>query len=204
MSYIIGISGCSGSGKTSFIHDLKKNFSDEELCVISQDDYYLPKEQQTRDENGIINFDLPGSIDIESFALDINRLSVGETVEREEYTFNNKMAPKRTKVFKPAPIIVAEGLFLFHHPPLLDSMDLTILINARISSSIIRRIKRDNTERNYPLDDVLYRYEHHVIPSYEKHILPSKDNVDLVINNNKSYDKALEIMVGYLKDKLKG
>nr|HMQ61846.1 P-loop NTPase fold protein [Flavilitoribacter sp.] len=50
---IIGITGGSGSGKTSFIKQLREQFKLEELCIISQDDYYFPRQRQERDDKGI-------------------------------------------------------------------------------------------------------------------------------------------------------
>ena len=71
-----------------------------------------------------------------------------------------------------------------------------------MSDKIIRRIHRDRIERNYPLEDVLYRYQNHVLPAYEKYIYPHKDEVDVIINNSKNYSMGLKIMVGYLKNHL--
>jgi len=90
MSFIIGICGGSGSGKTSFIRDIRKNFPTSEVCIISQDDYYKPREEQKVDENGVKNFDLPESINMVEFASDLSKLSKGETIQRVEYTFNNE------------------------------------------------------------------------------------------------------------------
>ena len=42
------------------------------VSVISQDNYYFPKEKQQLDKNGKHNFDLPDSIDRISFVSDIN------------------------------------------------------------------------------------------------------------------------------------
>ncbi|NNF01432.1 MAG: uridine kinase, partial [Bacteroidia bacterium] len=67
---------------------------------------------------------------------------------------------------------------------------------------ISRRIVRDQIERNYPLEDVLYRYEHHVMPSYLNYILPYKDSADLVINNNITYDHALAVINAFIERKL--
>ena len=78
--YIIGITGGSGSGKTSFIKALKKSFTKEEICFVSQDDYYLTKENQKKDDEGIENFDRPDSIDKKSFVQDVKKLIAGETV----------------------------------------------------------------------------------------------------------------------------
>ena len=202
MSFLIGISGGSGSGKTSFIRDVKKQFSEKQLCVISQDDYYRPRDEQLLDINGVRNFDLPQSIDLESFESDIRRLKNGEVVSRKEYTFNNEKKEAAFLTFYPAPIIIIEGLFIYHYQPISDMLDLKIILHAHDSHKIIRRIKRDQKERNYPIDDVLYRYQHHVLPSYEQYINPYIDKVDIVVNNNINYDKGLEVLTGFLKLKL--
>ena len=196
---IIGISGASGSGKTSFIRDIKTHFNDGEITLLSQDEYYHPREKQFVDDNGIKNFDLPTSIDLDAFHSDIIKLKKGETVVRKEYTFNNELKEAKTLEIKPSPVLLVEGLFVFHEPKIKALIDLKIVIYASSAISVIRRIKRDRIERNYPLEDVLYRYENHVLPSFEKYIEPHIDNVDVVINNNQNYDMALSMLVGYLK-----
>ncbi|MEO6190891.1 MAG: uridine kinase, partial [Saprospiraceae bacterium] len=86
---LIGISGGSGSGKTSFIKALRDSFGLEELAVISEDNYYKKWELQTIDKNGVINFDIPEAIDHEALLCDVNKLKNGDQVIRKEYTFNN-------------------------------------------------------------------------------------------------------------------
>jgi uridine kinase len=201
-SFIIGISGGSGSGKTSFIRDVRAHFGNEDICFLSQDDYYKPREQQKEDENGIKNFDLPESIELDEFYFDLVKLTNGMDVEREEYTFNNENKNPGVIHLKPAPIIIVEGLFVFYEPKLFNLLDLKILIHATDTQKIIRRIKRDRVERNYPLEDVLYRYEHHVLPSFETYISPFFNKVDIVINNNKSYDMGRDMLITFLKEKI--
>jgi len=200
--FIIGISGGSGSGKTSFIRDIKKNFSDSELTILSQDEYYHPRETQLVDKEGVRNFDLPTSIDLEAFISDLKLLKRGEVVTRQEYTFNNKLVEPKLITYQPNKILVVEGLFIFHEPKILDLIDFSVLIHASDIVKVIRRIKRDRVERNYPLEDVLYRYEHHVMPSFERYIKPNLDKADIVINNNYNYNNALAMMVGFLRSKM--
>lgn len=200
--YIIGITGGSGSGKTSFINALKKSFNKEEICFVSQDDYYLTKEHQQRDDEGIENFDLPTSINKKDFVRDVKRLIAGETVTVEEYMFNNLEAKPKILTFKPAPIIIVEGIFVFHYKKMRKEMDLKIFIEAKENLKVIRRITRDQVERNYPLDDVLYRYRKHILPAFEKYILPYRDSADIVINNNEHFNNGLEVFRGFLKNKL--
>lgn len=199
---IIGITGGSGSGKTTFIKALRAEFSEAQLCIISQDDYYRPREEQEKDDEGVVNFDLPKSINKKEFAKDIQRLMNGEIVTREEYTFNNKLATPKMLIFRPAPVILVEGIFVFHFKKVRRLLDLKIFLHAKENLKVIRRITRDRIERNYPLDDVLYRYEHHVLPTFEKYILPYKSQADLVINNNQSFDMGLEVVLGFLRQRL--
>jgi uridine kinase len=202
-SFVVGISGGSGSGKTSFIKDVRDHFREDEICFLSQDDYYKPRDQQREDGNGIKNFDLPESIELDEFYFDLVKLNNGMPVERKEYTFNNEKKDPKTIHLKPAPIIVVEGLFIFHDPKIFDMIDLKVLIHASDTQKIIRRIKRDRVERNYPLEDVLYRYEHHVLPSFEAFIFPFFNKVDLIINNNTSYEIGKDMLVSFLKTRLK-
>jgi len=193
-SYIVGITGGSGSGKTTFLKSLSEGYSAEEVCILSMDNYYKPRTQQVYDENGVQNFDLVESIDTQAFFNDIIRLVSGETIVQEEYTFNNSLADVEMITIKPAPVMILEGLFIMHMKDLRSLLDLKIYIEAKDALKIIRRIKRDQSERNYPLEDVLYRYESHVLPSYEKYIFPYKNDVDIIINNNGNTDAVLNIL----------
>lgn len=197
---VIGITGGSGSGKTTFIKLLREPFQDNDVCVISQDDYYKPRSVQKKDEQGVVNFDLPNSIDKKSFLLDIEKLLAGQVVERVEYTFNNEQANPKTLVFKPAPVIIVEGLFVFHYRKINALLDLRIFLHAKENLKVIRRIRRDQMERNYPIDDVLYRYENHVMPSFEKYVQPHVEHADLVVNNNKDFNMGLKVVQGFIKN----
>lgn len=196
---VIGISGGSGSGKTCFVRDLTARFDNGEVSFLHQDNYYKPIDQQYIDEEGIENFDLPGSLYLDKFAADIKKLTEGEILTLEEYTFNNDVKESREIKIQPAKVIIAEGLFLFHHKAIKELLDLSIIIHADESNRIIRRIKRDRNERNYPVEDVMYRYEHHVMPSYRRYIQPYLTEVDIVINNNKSYKRSLDVLSAFIK-----
>ena len=200
--YIVGITGGSGSGKTYFLERLMAAFENGQLCLISQDNYYKPLALQPRDENGVANFDTPDSIDFKAYLNDILTVRSGKVVQKTEYTFNNPKITPRLLTFQPAPIIILEGIFTFYDPKLLPLINLKIFIDAEEKVKLKRRIARDNMERGYDLDDVLYRYEKHVTPTYEKHIKPSKKQADIIINNNDNFDKGLAIIVTFLKEKV--
>lgn len=200
--YLIGITGGSGSGKTSFIKALRTAFSEQELCILSQDDYYFPRDMQQTDEAGVKNFDLPRSIDKKSFKKDIERLLAGEDLERMEYTFNNEKANPKMLVFSSAPVIIVEGIFVFHFKKIRRLLDLKVFLHAKENLKVIRRIKRDQVERNYPIEDVLYRYEKHVMPTFERYIEPYIEDADIVINNNSDFSVGLEVMKRFIRQTL--
>ncbi|MBC6367761.1 uridine kinase [Algoriphagus sp. AK58] len=199
--FIVGITGGSASGKTLFLERLLSSFDPGEVCLISQDNYYKPRHLQPVDAQGIHNFDTPFSIDFEQYANDIRKIQDGETVFREEYTFNNAAKKPKLLTFAPAPVVVVEGIFVLYYPELADLLDLKIFIDAKDHIKLKRRIIRDKVERGYDLDDVLYRYEMHVMPTYEKYIEPFKSEADLIVPNNQSFDRALDVIRTYLRAK---
>ena len=202
MAYIIGISGGSGSGKTTFLHALRSQFLETELCILSQDNYYLPIDQIDVDENSVHNFDLPNAFDHQAFLNDLQKLKIGQTVKIQEYTFNNPHLISKPLIIQPASVIVAEGIFLFHEPEVWDQLNLKIIIEAKDRLKIIRRIRRDSIERDYDMEDVIYRYENHVGPAYDQFIAPFIEKVDLIIQNNHSFENALAVVTGFIRNKL--
>lgn len=201
-AFTIGITGGSGSGKTFFLRGLSTQFAQDDICLLSQDNYYKPIHDQTRDDNGIENFDLPGAIDRKAFHDDVLKLKAGINVSRKEYTFNNPSSEAHTFHFKAAPLLVVEGLFVQYFEEIEQELDLKIFIEAKPHVKIARRIKRDQVERGYDINDVLYRYEFHVMPVYETLIEPLKHSSDLIIPNNSNSARALSVVIEYLKSKL--
>jgi uridine kinase len=200
--FIVGITGGSASGKTTFLKKLIEAFHPSQICLVSQDNYYKDRKTQEVDANGVINFDLPTSINDHEYAQDIIRLRSGEKVCRKEYTFNNPNVVPKDLEFVPAPIIVVEGIFVFYFQEVAKLLDLKVYIDAKEHVKVLRRIVRDKVERGYDLDDVLYRYEHHVAPTYEKFISPYKYDADIIIPNNVGFDRGLEVLISFLKTKV--
>ena len=201
--YIIGITGGSGSGKTSLLKMLRDEFSLGELAILTQDNYYKHRDEQFIDQEGIKNFDLPTSIILEEYFTDLKKLRDGRVVERTEYTYNNeKHTPSNIRI-EPAQVIVTEGLFIMHLEEVRALLNMSIYVEVNDVLKLKRRILRDQIERNYPLEDVLYRYEHHVLPAYKKYIQPYKAESSIIINNNANMDEAMQMIVGYVKSLLK-
>ncbi len=183
--YIVGIAGGSGSGKTFFLKRFLDHFTADEVCLVSQDDYYIPvAHTMTAEENKLYNFDLPHTIDHEHFENDINNLLNKQTIYKNEYTFNNPNAVPQVLEIKPAPILIVEGLFILHFKGISDLLDMKIFVDADEDIALQRRLKRDLIERGYSNDDVLYKWINHVVPAYKDFLLPYKNECDRVILNN--------------------
>ncbi|QPH40163.1 uridine kinase family protein [Pedobacter endophyticus] len=182
--FIIGIAGGSGSGKTFFLNCFLHHFKQDEVTLVSQDDYYIPAGEMTQEENKLYNFDLPSTIDSEQFLRDIKQLINGEVVYKKEYNFNNPVAVVKILEIKSAPIIIVEGLFILHFKEIAALLDHTIFVDSEEQIALDRRIKRDGLERGYPEDDVLYKWHNHVVPAYKEYLLPYREQCDKVVMNN--------------------
>lgn len=182
--YVIGVAGGSGSGKTFFLNCFLNHFTEEEVCLVSQDDYYIPVGEMTAEENRLHNFDLPTCFEIEQFEKDVNQLLSFQTVYKKEYTFNNPNAIPKILEIKPAPILIIEGLFIYHYPNIDSVFDYRIFMDADVEIALERRLRRDLHERGYSEEDVMYKWENHVMPAYIEFLLPHRQRCDMVINNS--------------------
>ena len=193
--YIIGIAGGSGSGKTFFLKCFLEHFTTSEVCLVSQDDYYVPvADNMTPEENRLYNFDLPHTIDKDHFMADINKLISGDSFTKKEYTFGNPNAIPKILEIKPAPIIIVEGLFIMHFTEIADVLDMKIFIDVEEDIALQRRLKRDLIERGYSHDDVMYKWVNHVVPAYKEFLLPYREVCDqVIINNSNIADNIIKI-----------
>ncbi len=201
--YLIGIAGGSGSGKTSFLRELMNHFTKEEVALVSQDNYYHPKHLQTADENGVLNFDLPTSIDRVHFYDDMMRLSNNETIEKLEYNFNNPLWEPLKVIVQPAPIIIMEGLFVFHYEEIRKQLDFMVYIDVHHDERLQRRIKRDAQERGFPEHEVRYQWQNHVRPAEERYLDPFIPECNLVVDNTVHYREGLIKLVENIRTELK-
>tara|TARA_Y100001936_G_scaffold131824_1_gene128880 strand:+ start:24 stop:632 length:609 start_codon:yes stop_codon:yes gene_type:complete len=197
---IVGVSGSSGSGKTFIVNFIKKKLPENTVSIMFQDNYYKLREDQSKDENGNYNFDLPSSFNNNDFINDIKSLKAGKIIRRKEYNFNNPLVKPKFITVKQRPLIIVEGLFIFNNKKISKNFDKKIFISCDIKKMIKRRIERDSVKRGYDKADVLYKYENHVLPSYKKYILPFKKEADIIIDNNGDDNKGANKSLKYIKN----
>jgi len=201
IKYIVGITGGSGAGKTTLINSLRSEFKGN-VSTFSLDNYYLSKEEQFIDENGVVNFDLPTALDTKKMREDFLQLISGECIEQSIYRFNN---PKTTaeKIFiEPRELLIVEGLFVMHYPFISEVLNYSVYLSVDTKLQLERRLQRDVKERNYSENDVIYQWENHVIPSYEQFVKPYKSKADLIITNNASFDENIHILTSVIHQNL--
>ncbi|MBK8612812.1 MAG: uridine kinase [Flavobacteriales bacterium] len=197
-AYLVGVAGGSGSGKTSLVRALRESLPEGLVSVVSQDDYYFPKDRQAVDVNGQVNFDLPTAIDLDAMSKDLRLLVHGEPIYRPEYTFNNDSVEPRWLEVKPSPVVLVEGLFVLHHEPTRELFDLRVFIEATEESQLKRRLKRDAVERGYGEAEILYQWDNHVLPAYRNFLLPYRHHCDLHVVNEAGFQRALGVLRNHL------
>ena len=196
---IIGICGGSGSGKTTLLKRLATRFGEWKPTVCSMDNYYLPIEDQYRDENGEVNFDLPTALDKVQLVQDLRRLKNGESIEVKEYHFNAPPGKNVLITLDPSEIIIVEGLFLFEYREVREMLDFSIFMDVDPQVQLDRRLYRDQETRGYSREAILYQWNNHVLPCFEKFLLPYKDEADFLFNNDhqadQEFERLLEVLV---------
>ncbi|GAB4425726.1 MAG: uridine kinase [Bacteroidia bacterium] len=197
--YVLGICGGSASGKTFLLRQLLSRMPEDAVTLVSQDNYYKKLEDQHRDDEGLVNFDHPDSLDLDRFTEHIRRLIRGETVEIEEYTFNNPKVTPRVLTLSPTPLIILEGLFVFYKPELAQLIDLKVFVEADEHVRLSRRLRRDYTERGYSFESILRDYEKFVAPMYQQYVLPTRRVCDFVVPNNRHMYKAVQVIANHLQ-----
>lgn len=150
------------------------------------------------DPNGKVNFDLPTAVDLDGLARDLRTLVSGGSIFKKEYTFNQEGKAAQLIELRPAPVILVEGLFVLHHEPIRELFDLRIFIDASEGAQLDRRLKRDSKERGYGAEDVLYQWEHHVLPAYRNYLLPYRHLCDLHVVNESSFERAIPVLRNHL------
>jgi len=201
IKFIVGITGGSGVGKTTLIKKLYHDFEGR-VSTFSLDNYYLPREHQWVDENGVINFDLPSALDQNRIQMDLTRLVEGNTIEQEVYAFNNPGIQKEKIVITPNDLLIVEGLFVMHYPFVRQFLQYTVYLSVEPELQLKRRILRDVNERNYSESDILYQWHNHVIPSYHNFVRPHKEVSDLIITNNAHFDENIHVLTEVIAKKL--
>ncbi len=189
--FVLGVTGMSGSGKTWLVNQLQQKLGGK-LSVLRFDDYYRPFHEQKSDANGYTNFDLPEALNHRQFYEDLLKLIEGHEVLVKEYPFELENPEITVRIVSPAPIVIADGLFLQYHRHIDSLFNARILVDADAEITLQRRLERDASERGIAREKSLYQWYNHVLPSYEQFIYPFKNECNLIINNHDAIETQLQ------------
>lgn len=199
---IIGIAGGTGCGKTTVVEQIMNELPDGEVSVISQDSYYKDTTHLSYDERVKINFDHPRSIDFKLLESHLKDLKSDKTIEQPVYSFVKHNRTGDTLKTHPRKVMIVEGILILTNPELRNLFDIKIFVHADSDERLIRRLKRDISERGRDIDEVLTRYQTTLKPMHQQFIEPMKEYADIIIPNNKYNTVAVDIVKTIISDKL--
>jgi uridine kinase len=199
---IIGIAGGTGSGKTTVVHQIMNELPDTEVGVISQDSYYKETHNLSFDERALINFDHPRAIDFELLEKHLKALKAGETIDQPVYSFIQHNRTDDTVSTHPRKVMIVEGILILTNPELRELFDIKIFVHADSDERLIRRLKRDISERGRDIDEVLNRYQNTLKPMHEQFIEPSKAFADIIIPNDKYNTVAIDVVRAVINQRI--
>ncbi len=199
---VIGIAGGTGCGKTTVVNQILNELPEGEVGVISQDSYYKDTSHLSYDERIKINFDHPRSIDFELLEQHVKDLRNGKDIHQPVYSFIKHNRTGDTILTHPRKVMIVEGILILTHPELRDLFDIKIFVHADSDERLIRRLKRDITERGRDIDEVLQRYQNTLKPMHQQFIEPTKEFADIIIPNNKYNTVAVGIVRSIINQRL--
>lgn len=199
---VIGIAGGTGCGKTTVVNQILKELPEGEVGVISQDSYYKDTSHMDYDDRVKINFDHPKSIDFDLLSSHIQELKQGKAIDQPVYSFVKHNRTGDTIHTHPRKVMIVEGILILTNPELRDMFDIKIFVHADSDERLIRRLKRDISERGRDIDEVLSRYQNTLKPMHEQFIEPMKEYADMIIPNNKYNTVAIDIVKSIINERL--
>ncbi|HLW61782.1 MAG TPA: uridine kinase [Flavobacterium sp.] len=199
---IIGIAGGTGSGKTTVVHQIMSELSEDEVGIISQDSYYRTNDHLNMDERALINFDHPRAIDFDLLTSHLKELKQGQSIHQPVYSFVHHNRTNDYILTRPRKVMIVEGILILTDSGLRDLMDIKIFVHADSDERLIRRLKRDIAERGREMEEVLNRYQTTLKPMHEQFIEPSKSFADIIIPNDKYNTVAIDIVRTYINKEI--
>ena len=199
---IVGIVGPSVSGKSLLANTIVDELGSSQVVIISEDAYYKDRSHLSYPERCKINYDHPDAFEHDLLCHHLQQLQNGETVHIPVYDFAEHLRLNKTKTIGQHQIIIVEGILLFADPQLREMIDIRIFIDAPLDICLIRRLKRDLTERQRQLESVLQQYQDTVRPMYLQFIEPCKKYADIIVPHGGANRIAIEVIQAKMRELL--
>ncbi len=197
MVKIIGISGGSGSGKTTIVRQIAEVVPD--FVCIAQDSYYKSAEFMDNQHITAFNFDHPSAFDTDLMVEHLRALKRGESIRVPVYDFVHHRRSPETVEVAPHRLVLFEGIMVFVDPRVRELLDLKLYVDTPDDIRFIRRLQRDIKERGRTLESVVRQYLEVVRPGHLEFIEPTKAYADLIIPEGGNNEKALQVLASFMQ-----
>lgn len=191
---IIGVTGGSGSGKTSVSRAIFNNFPDHSIMMLEQDSYYKDQSNLSFEERLNTNYDHPFAFDNDLLIQHVEELLNYKAIEKPVYDYVAHTRSQATIIQEPKEVIILEGILILEDERLRELMDIKVYVDTDDDIRIIRRIKRDMEERGRTLDSVIEQYLTVVKPMYHQFIEPTKRYADIIVPEGGENHVAIDLI----------
>jgi len=195
----IGITGGSGSGKTTIVNKIFSEVPERSIAIIEQDAYYKDQSHLSYEDRCKTNYDHPLAFDTDLLIEHIESLKSGQAIEKPLYDYEVHNRKKEIELIEPKEIIIIEGLLVFYDERIRDLLDIKIFVDTDADLRLIRRIIRDINERGRTVDSVIAQYINTVRPAHEQFIEPTKKYADIIVTEGGNNLVAIDLMVTKIK-----
>ncbi len=200
---LIGITGGTGSGKSTIADEIFNSFNEECIAMIQQDAYYKDQSHLSMEERTKTNYDHPRAFDNDLLLEHLNTLISGEEIQKPIYDFTIHNRAKETNLVKPREIIIVEGILVLEDKRIRDLLDIKVYVDTDADIRILRRLVRDINERGRTVDSVVEQYLSVVRPMHMQFTEPTKRYADIIVPEGGHNKVAIDILVSKIKDILK-
>ncbi len=199
--FIIGITGGTGSGKTTVINKINKLFNQSNIGLLSSDSYYKDNSNLNFSERDKLNYDTPDAIDFDLLNNHIKLLKNDQDIDVPHYCFNTHLRLSTSTLFKSKKILIIEGILILSNRTLRDQIDYNVFLNCSRDTRFKRRLERDISERGRSYEDVIKLFENRLDKMHQTHVEPMKKECDLVLDteNNTKIDLLIDIIKKNIK-----
>ena len=200
---VIGISGGSGSGKSTVVNNILEAFPENTISVVAVDSYYRDNGHLSQEERKKINYDHPSAIEMSLLISHVKELINGKSIDMPVYSYIDSSRSDKTVLIEPAEIIIVEGIFALYDNDLRELLNIKIFVDTENDERLMRIINRDTVERGRTLEDVLEHYNNTVKPMHQQFIGPTRYHADLIMPQGGSNKICIDIINSMLKYNLR-
>lgn len=187
-AYVVGIGGCSASGKSTLSNRLEEGLSDLKVKVFHVDKYFREPSERPQ-VTGILDGRVyrddnhPETMDLARLHADVAAAKAGD--------FD---------------VILIEGMFILWDRDLAPLLDLKVFVDCDPDERLRRRISR-NLGFGYDLDDIMDRYVQAVVPRQKEYVEPSKWMADIIVNGFRTVNQGpagVDIILSWIQKNAAG